>query len=336
MTVWAVVLTIFLGFVVNECCEISPWAAKKIAAWSARLRYDDPERAEIRSEELASLIEKRPGKLLKLITALCFAAAALCTRARRTMAGLSAQVPIVFGDGTLALKKTAIVAVAGMVAFTAVLAVEMTIARGPSGVFGIHRAVPSAAEASPLQAAVRLVAAFGPGGITDGDDPQIAGRAINGDPARPWTSEWYATPYFDDLKAGTGLLLDMGRAVKVDSVRVWLGGGPGADLELRAGREPVLADLARVKSTSGANGAVQFRLAAPVRARYLLIWFTRLPPQVTGTYQASVWRINVQGRSLPRQCTSFKADRHRILRGRSTRILSTSRRLTRVSAWIHR
>jgi hypothetical protein len=73
---WTAILSVLLGLAVNECCEVSPWAAKKIARWSARLRYDDPERAEIRSEELVALIEDRPGKLLKLITALCFAAAA--------------------------------------------------------------------------------------------------------------------------------------------------------------------------------------------------------------------------------------------------------------------
>ena len=129
MTMWTAILSVLLGLAVNECCEVSPWAAKKIARWSARLRYDDPERAEIRSEELVALIEDRPGKLLKLITALCFAAAALRAWTRRTVAGLYAAIPAVSGDGTIALKKAAIVAAAGTVAFTAALTVETAITR---------------------------------------------------------------------------------------------------------------------------------------------------------------------------------------------------------------
>jgi hypothetical protein len=62
---------------VNECCELSPWAAQKIARWSAHLRYEDSERAEVRAEELAAVVDGRPGKLFKLITAMCFAAAAV-------------------------------------------------------------------------------------------------------------------------------------------------------------------------------------------------------------------------------------------------------------------
>jgi hypothetical protein len=140
------------------------------------------------------------------------------------------------------------------------------------------------------------VAAVGPGGTGDGDDPQNAALALGGDPARPWHSSWYTTAHFGNLKAGTGLLLSMGRAVTVSSVRVGLGGGPGADLELRAGDARTLAGLPRVASAHGAGGTVQFRLGAGQRVRYLLIWFTKLPPDNAGTYQASVWKIAVTGR----------------------------------------
>jgi hypothetical protein len=140
------------------------------------------------------------------------------------------------------------------------------------------------------------VAAFGPDGTADGDDPQNAALAVGGDPARPWHSDWYTTPDFGKLQAGTGLLLDMGRTVTVTSVRLSLGGEPGADLQLRAGDTPVLADLPPVASSAGAGGTVQLPFTVPVRARYLLIWFTRLPPDASGTYQANVCGIGVGGR----------------------------------------
>ena len=158
-------------------------------------------------------------------------------------------------------------------------------------------AVASSATASPvtMQALTPAsVAAFGPAGLADGDDPQGAALATGGDPAQPWTSQWYATAQFGALKQGTGLLLDMGRPVTIASVRLSLV-YPGADIQLRAGSKPVSAWLPAVARVSDAGGTAQLRPGAPVHVRYLLIWFTKLPPDHAGTYRASVYRITVQG-----------------------------------------
>ena len=139
------------------------------------------------------------------------------------------------------------------------------------------------------------VAAFGPAGTADGDNPQLAALAVGGNAATPWFSQWYATPQFGALKTGTGLLLDMGHPVTVSSVRLSLVSHSGADLSLRAGAKPVPTWLPQAASASNAGGTVQFQLTAPVHVRYLLIWFTKLPPDTAGTYQASVYKIIVQG-----------------------------------------
>ena len=139
------------------------------------------------------------------------------------------------------------------------------------------------------------MAAFGPAGLADGDNPQLAALAVGRNAATPWYSQWYATPGFADLKAGTGLLLDMGRTVTVSSVRLSLVSHSGADLALRAGSKPVLSWLPQVASAPNAGSTVHFQLGAPVHVRYVLIWFTKLPPDTAGTYQASVYKIIVQG-----------------------------------------
>jgi cytoskeletal protein RodZ len=157
-------------------------------------------------------------------------------------------------------------------------------------------ASPSTASPVAVQAlAPASVAAFGPAGLADGDDPQRAGLAIGGNPARPWISQWYATARFGALKNGTGLLLDMGRPVTVASVRLSLASHSGADIQLRAGSKPVTSWLPRVASASNAGGTVRLQPGTPVRVRYVLIWFTKLPPANAGTYRASVYRITVQG-----------------------------------------
>jgi cytoskeletal protein RodZ len=152
-------------------------------------------------------------------------------------------------------------------------------------------------SASPVTVQVLIparVAAFGPAGTADGDDPQRATLAIGGVRARPWISQWYATARFGALKQGTGLLLDMGRPVTVASVRVSLVNS-GADIQLRAGSKPVPAWLPVVAHVSNAGRTAQLKPAAPVHVRYLLIWFTKLPPDNEGHYRAGVYRITVLG-----------------------------------------
>jgi hypothetical protein len=151
---------------------------------------------------------------------------------------------------------------------------------------------------SPTQPAVQSLTpakavAFGPAGTGDGDNPSIADRALGGS-AEGWQSSWYTTPAFGDLKQGTGLLVDMGAVVSMTSVAIQLGPLPGAAIELGVGDEPVMGAMHRVQQVTGAGGRVVLPFTA-VKARYFLIWFTKLPPDGAGTYQATIRGIAVQG-----------------------------------------
>ena len=44
------------------------------------------------------------------------------------------------------------------------------------------------------------------------------------------------------------------------------------------------------------GGVVRLTLPRPVAARYLLIWFTQLPPDGAGHYQETVSQVQVTGR----------------------------------------
>jgi cytoskeletal protein RodZ len=141
------------------------------------------------------------------------------------------------------------------------------------------------------------VQAFGPGGAGQGDNPQQASLAVSGDPATPWNTDWYATANFGNLQSGTGLLLDMGKQVTVTSVQITLGSTPGADLQLLVGNVPALGSLQPVATADDAGGVLQLQATRPVSGRYLLIWFTELPPDSSGTYQAFVSGISLKGQS---------------------------------------
>jgi len=139
------------------------------------------------------------------------------------------------------------------------------------------------------------VQAFGPGGAGQGDNPQVAELAISGNPATPWNTDWYATPDFDSLQSGTGLLLDMGKTVTITSAQITLGSTPGANLQLLVGNVPTLGSLQSVATADNAGGVLQLQATRRVSGRYLLIWFTQLPPNNSGTYQAFVSGISLKG-----------------------------------------
>jgi len=143
---------------------------------------------------------------------------------------------------------------------------------------------------------IAMAKAFGPDGLADGDNPQSAAFAITRHSPLPWRSQWYATADFGLLKHGTGLLLDMGRRVTISSVRIYLDPYRGANLQLRVGNTATTGGLKTVARASDVGGTVDLRLREPARGRYLLIWFTLLPPNGAGQFQASVYRVVVNGR----------------------------------------
>jgi len=136
--------------------------------------------------------------------------------------------------------------------------------------------------------------AFGPGG-GQGDNPQLAHLAVDGNRATGWHTDWYTSARFGNLHPGTGLLLDMGRTVTITSVRINLGRVSGAGFQLRVGARPSLTDLPPVARASNAGGVVRFRLTTPAHGRYVLLWFTRLPPDPAGTFQMGVYNIRLAG-----------------------------------------
>jgi putative peptidoglycan lipid II flippase len=137
--------------------------------------------------------------------------------------------------------------------------------------------------------------AYGPTGPDSGDDPGHAYQAIDSNAATAWLSDWYQSAAFGSLQDGTGLLIDMGQAVTISRVQLMLGATPGADLQLLTGNAPARSQMQLQASINNAGGQVALTLASPEPARYLLIWFTLLPPDSAGTYQVSVSDVMIEG-----------------------------------------
>ena len=151
----------------------------------------------------------------------------------------------------------------------------------------------SAAASGPPQALAPVQAtAFGPNG---GDNPQLARLVLGGQHSGGWHTDWYSTARFGNLYPGTGLLLNMGQTVAITSAQIDLGNTTGAGFQLRVGTKPSMSDLSPVARASGAGGVVTLHLDSPARGRYVLIWFTKLPADASGSFQAHVDSVSLQG-----------------------------------------
>jgi hypothetical protein len=86
MDAMAIVAVIGGAILINELSELSPFLARRLVLLAARWwTGTDDAKAAIYAEEWSAVINDRPGKLLKLFTAVAFAASGLLKAIRRTL-----------------------------------------------------------------------------------------------------------------------------------------------------------------------------------------------------------------------------------------------------------
>jgi hypothetical protein len=140
------------------------------------------------------------------------------------------------------------------------------------------------------------------------DDPgnentQYAPYAIDSNPRTAWDSQWYKSANFGGLKAGSGLLIEMGKPVTFKSVSVTFGSAqPGADVKLLVGNSAArsaanLNSMTTVASARDVSGIVPFRISGTTTGRFLVIWFTKLPPKAGHGhwFMAEVFNVAIRG-----------------------------------------
>jgi eukaryotic-like serine/threonine-protein kinase len=141
------------------------------------------------------------------------------------------------------------------------------------------------------------------GGNEDGDGAKYA---IDNNSSTFWHTDYYLTyPNFGNLKKGTGLILDMGKQVRLSQVAVQFGTTCCADVNIEIGNNdtPVpstLSTFTTVASSTRADGVTTFNVTSNTTGRYVLIWITRLPPRAgfPGEYQADIYNVVVRGSAV--------------------------------------
>jgi hypothetical protein len=135
------------------------------------------------------------------------------------------------------------------------------------------------------------------------EDGAAAKYAIDNNPSTFWHTDYYLTyPNFGNLKKGTGLILDMGKQVRLSQVVVQFGGSCCADVEIEIGNSntpdpSALGTFTEVASSTSAHGVTAFNVSSTATGRYVLIWITRLPPLPgsAGEYEAQIYNVVVHG-----------------------------------------
>jgi hypothetical protein len=140
----------------------------------------------------------------------------------------------------------------------------------------------------------------------DGDRDQGGGvdAVIDGNASTGWSTNTYrGDPNFGNLKPGMGILIDLGEAREVASVRVQMTSA-GATLGLLAGDEDpgdssegdqAIVDGFSVLAEPVEDADTNIELQADPEAgaaRYIVVWITELP-ESNGGYKITVSDINV-------------------------------------------
>ncbi|NDU73366.1 AMP-binding protein [Actinomadura sp. DSM 109109] len=156
---------------------------------------------------------------------------------------------------------------------------------------------PSKTSAPPKPAVAKLTpqdvrAAERPvGGHTDGAIGKGLPSVVDGKPGGDWETQSYADADFGRYSKGLGVLLDMGRPVKVANVKVH---SPvrGGILQVRVGDSQSPTDLQRVGEQTPNGGEVSIAANPQATGRYVVVWFTKLPG---GPFKGRLGEVTVYG-----------------------------------------
>ena len=151
-------------------------------------------------------------------------------------------------------------------------------------------AVPVGTRAFPIVSARD----FDPYGDTQKENPQLAPLAIDGKVGTAWTTVRYRQADMSG-KPGVGLLLDLGAPRPVSAVELQLVGN-GTDLSIRATDDPTKKpeQFRSLADVTGAGSTLTLRVPRPVTTRYVLVWFTALPPEGS-SFQGGIAEVRVLG-----------------------------------------
>lgn len=126
----------------------------------------------------------------------------------------------------------------------------------------------------------------------DGEHPEEAPLAADGNEATSWTTQSYSAPLELQGKPGVGLVFDLGEARSVGEIEV--AGSPGIEFEVRYADEVGADESDFEQAGEGSTGSSATTVdAGGAEGQYWLIWITVLSTEGGGT--ASIAEVTFRG-----------------------------------------
>jgi hypothetical protein len=198
---------------------------------------------------------------------------------------------------------TAVVVLVLVVVAVLVWAVGFRKSGPPAASGGSHSSTSASAPAAGTVLQPASVSTFNILG-SDTEDASEAKNAIDGSASTFWGTDSYQNhPNFGNLKAGTGLLVDMGKSVQLSEVQVAVGPVCCTTAEIYLGNSAALSKTALQNFTlvgqkATGKDSLNYTITSKATGRYVLIWLTgNLPadPDQPGQYQGRIYNVVVRG-----------------------------------------
>jgi serine/threonine protein kinase len=138
------------------------------------------------------------------------------------------------------------------------------------------------------------------------ENASTAGLAIDSNPSTAWSTSYYFQANFGGLKPGTGLLIDMGRDVRLSQVNVLFGSQCCTTAEIYLGdsnamTSNALSNFTKVGPAATSSGDHVYTINSTATGRYVLIWLTgNLPPLQgqAGKFEALIYNVVIRGNAV--------------------------------------
>ncbi|CNF23610.1 integral membrane protein MviN [Mycobacterium tuberculosis] len=111
--------------------------------------------------------------------------------------------------------------------------------------------------------------------------PKNTESVIDGKPSGKWETQSYSDADFGNYSKGMGVLLDMGKPVKIARVEV-ISPESGGTLQVRVGDSQTPSDLKRIGEQPANGGKLTITASPEATGQYVVVWFTKLPASLKG------------------------------------------------------
>ena len=163
--------------------------------------------------------------------------------------------------------------------------------RGLREKLGLENSSPTSPNtAIPLGSAT--IASFDPAAQDGVEHPELVTFLTDGKQATVWTTEKYANRDFGGLKAGIGIVIDLGRAITVSELRVrGASSGWSASVYIADGAADTIDSWGNARARRGNVAGEAAFTFPPTRGRTVLLWITDLGD----TAQVRIGELELRG-----------------------------------------